>query len=657
MLQTVPGLLALSFGLTCWADTLTLDDFSQSIEAWQPALRYGETEEVRVSLDEGVAGSNALRIDYGFTGVGTNHVLYSREFSEGVGAAEKLAFSVRGAGDRVELFLFVFDSEGRMNNYGPHGQHPDFHSGYADWHRCEVNLDDDPAFQGGEADLQDIRKIGVFLWGMGPKTGSVWIDDLVMVEGEPRLTCLPAEISPNGDGVYDSAALRLRVPGEATAVVQVLDATGAVVDTPVSGEAVRGGALQVQWPPEQGAQAPAAGQYTVRATLTGGTETVLTANLTAIDLPPWPPIAYQAEPFFPVGVWFEGAPSMNRGGDTPQQARSYYDFCFSDMAAHGINAVAVPNCPESLWEALLQSAEEHGIKVCLEVGPLVGLVSRTDPATETEVAAAVETVVEKIGGYDSLLRYQIRDEPFDLMLPNWVLVQRILAAADPTRPAFSCFCSDSGLARLAERTTLSEAVFDIYPLRAADTPPTIGGFQSALDGFRRSSQGNPMWVVLQTFECPPPSWRYPTAEEIRCMTYLSLAAGAKGVFFFIYQYMPDYLHGLIDPLTREPRPLYADVAKLAGELRKLAPLLLNARPGRPATHVIGAVRVGSFETIEGKPLYIISNSEPGDEAEVTVFGVRGAQFTDALTGETVQAAEGKLQMTLGPGQGRVLVAK
>ena len=142
-------------------------------------MRYGETDEVKVSLDEGVAGSNALRIDYGFTGASTNHVLYSREFSEGVGAAEKLAFSVRGVGDRVELFLFVFDSKGRMNNYGPHGQHPDFHSGYADWHRCEVNLEEDPAFQGGEADLQDISKIGVFFWGMGPKNGSVWIDDRV----------------------------------------------------------------------------------------------------------------------------------------------------------------------------------------------------------------------------------------------------------------------------------------------------------------------------------------------------------------------------------------------------------------------------------------------------------------------------------------------
>ena len=39
MPQPIAGLLALSFGLTCWADTLTLDDFSQSIDAWQPSLR------------------------------------------------------------------------------------------------------------------------------------------------------------------------------------------------------------------------------------------------------------------------------------------------------------------------------------------------------------------------------------------------------------------------------------------------------------------------------------------------------------------------------------------------------------------------------------------------------------------------------------------
>ena len=41
---------------------------------------------------------------------------------------------------------------------------------------------------------------------------------------------------------------------------------------------------------------------------------------------------------------------------------------FADMAAHGFNTATVPNCPEDLWEPLLASAQEHGIKIVLEVG-------------------------------------------------------------------------------------------------------------------------------------------------------------------------------------------------------------------------------------------------------------------------------------------------
>ena len=141
------------------------------------------------------------------------------------------------------------------------------------------------------------------------------------------------------------------------------------------------------------------------------------------------------------------------------------------------------------------------------------------------------------------------------------------------------------------------------------------------------------------------------------MTYLSLAAGVKGAFFFIHQYMPDYLHGLTDPLTGQAQPLYETVSQLAKELQTLAPLLLSAKPGAPQGHVMGTVRVGCLQTADGKPLYILANKEPGQPTEATLTSVPGVRYRNALTGEAVEVVEGKLTVKLGAGEGRILVGE
>jgi hypothetical protein len=370
----------------------------------------------------------------------------------------------------------------------------------------------------------------------------------------------------------------------------------------------------------------------------------------------WSPIKYDNQTFFPIGVWFEGAPSMSGCPTDPASAKKFYDRCFADLTAHGFNAVAVPNCPESLWETLLQSAQEHNIKVCLEVGPLVALVSQPEPPTETEAAAAVKRVVDKIGKYESLLRYQVRDEPPMEMVGNWLLVQRVLAAVDPRRPAFSCFCHHDSLNRIAASTTMAETVFDIYPLREKTPLQSLDGFLPSLDTFKAASKGNAMWAVLQAFAIThePGSWRYPTAEELRAMTYLSLAAGVKGVFYFIYSHMPGYLDGMVSA-DGKAQPMYAPTSALAQELQKLAPLLLSLKPAKPPAKVEGDVRVGSFKGAAGRAVLIVASARPDSEitARITVAG----EWQDALTSERFKSESGTLSVRLAPGGGRVLVGR
>lgn len=361
-------------------------------------------------------------------------------------------------------------------------------------------------------------------------------------------------------------------------------------------------------------------------------------------------------PFFPVGVWFEGKPDWGGYPEDPVGAKAYYDRCFADLAAHGFNTATVPNCPEELWETILQSAHEHHIKLVLEIPPLAELISPREPLTEPEVRTAVEKVVKKIGHYDSLLRYQIRDEPPPEMMPNWLLVRRVLAAVDPTRGAFSCFNDPNSLARAVASGELTEVAFDIYPHGAATPPQSLGGFLPALDAFQAAAKGVTMWAVLQSF-AKPGAWRYPSPEELRAVTYLSLAAGSKGVFYFIYQVLPEHperLEGLVEP-DGKPTPMYAPATALARELGTLSPLLLSLKRAAAPPRIEGDARIGGFVDGSGRRVLIVASACPDKAIDVTLRLRSAAAWKDQLTGEILTPQNGVLTVPLDPGAGRVLV--
>ncbi len=650
----------LKLALSLSAGEMPVDTFDLGVSPWSPTLPYGKVDKCRFGPGPGRDGSGALQVDYALEGPETNHILYVRDVRLQLCGLETISFDVKGTGEPASLFLFLYDSQGRFCNYGPHGSNSDFTTGYADWHRLSVNLERDRSCQGGDADFGDIRRIGFFLWSMGPRRGTVWIDNLTVGGAGPLIRASPPEITPNEDGLNDTCAVVYVAPEGARVSLEVLGADGqAVAELLRDAEPGRPGG-RLMWDGRAGGRPVPDGEYTLRAVFTAGEPAQIAARVRVRNRPPVPPVRYQVEPFFPIGVWFEGGPGLSGCPADPAGARRYFDVCFGDLAAHGFNAVAVPNCPEGLWETLLESAEANGLRVSLEVGPLVGLVNAPRPLVESEVEPAVRRIAERVGRHASLLRYQIMDEPPARAVPNWVLVQRLLAEADPRHPAFSCFCDPSSLDRLTAQTTVPEAVFDIYPHLRATPPDTLGNFLPSLDRFLKAARGNAPWAVLQAFAVPDPnSWRYPTPGELRAVTYLSLAAGARGVFYFIYQYMPTYLHGLTEigpDFTLRRQPLFAPTAALAQELKTLAPLLLSLNASGPAPALVGDARAGSFATAAGKPVLIVASTQPARTVTARV-PTTVPTWTDALTGETVAAAGGALTIPLAPGGGRVLVGQ
>lgn len=653
-------LFSLLFVTSVRAAEILVDDFDSGIEKYSPFLQYGKVDKCKASLGQGVKGTKALRIDFDLEGQDTNHVMFIRDVDLDLSWCDKLAFEVKGTGDQVLVFLFLYDSQGRFNNYGPHGTNGDFHTGYADWRRCEVTFERDRSVQGGGVDLGDIKRLGFFLWSMGPKKGTAWFDNLRADEGDrpADLKLSPATFSPNGDGVNDSTTLTTYVPRDSRLTLDVVNSTGTVVLTLVGGEPQEHRRKVLTWDSFASKQRLPDGEYTVRARCTGTTSAEVSAKMKIDTSHKWPAISYTNKPFFPIGVWFEGAPSISGCPTNPQEAKKWYDRCFADLSSHGFNTAAVPNCPESLWESLLQSAQEHRMKICLEVGPLVELVSRLEPPTEREASETITRVVKKIGKCRSLLRYQIRDEPPAELVSNWRLVQRILAAVDPKRPSFSCFCDPGSLARLTSQTRMSEAVFDIYPLWTGTPRQTLGNFLPSLDTFKGASRDNPSWAVLQAFAIThaPGSWRYPTPEELRAMTYLSLASGVKGVFYFIYSHMPGYLDGMVAK-DGAVQPIYAPTAALARELQKLSPLLLSLKPAQEPPKVDDEARAGAFTNRKGQRVLILANMRPDAAITVKVQADDEGRYRDALSGEEFAARNGALEVPLAAGGGRALVGQ
>ncbi len=390
-------------------------------------------------------------------------------------------------------------------------------------------------------------------------------------------------------------------------------------------------------------------------------------------------VKQKSKPFFPIGVWFEGKPEWASSPREPRAAKRYYDRSFADLAHHGLNTVVVPNCPEPLWETLLTSAGEKGIKVVLEIPSLVSFVTQGRPAQMSLIRREAIRVFNKIGKYKSLWRYQVRDEPEPTMLPNWSRVKRILAEIDPARAVFSCFANPKSLGLAVRKTTHRESVFDVYPHFVDTQPQVLGYFLPLLDQYKVKSQTAPMWVVLQTF-AKPGMWRYPTSEEFEAMVWNSLAAGAKGIFFFIYQSLPrhpEQLKGLVGPNGR-PTEMYRPVSKLARTLKKLSPLLVHLQPSSFSTSledkmmvstfcetgniptfipntVKGDVRLGGFVDQAGRRILIAASTRPDHRVLIRLNRLKHvAAWKDEVTGKGLFAKNGIIEFTLPPGGGRIL---
>jgi hypothetical protein len=388
------------------------------------------------------------------------------------------------------------------------------------------------------------------------------------------------------------------------------------------------------------------------------------------------PIAARAqekaiEPFFPMGLWYEGGVGDVRDNvlpADPDKAAAVYDRNFADIAAHGVNVITVPNSPPNHHKILLDAAQKHGLKVILELGldggPFGHMIRGDQPMDDAAVNETLTKVLDPIRTHPALLRVQLLDEPPGGAFERYRHIADLLRAHDPKTPPFCCLTGGSDGGAFLRTTGSNVVAFDMYPIgvniKPGDERP-LKDFATYAGRFVDWADQNDAasWAVIQCHDITG-ALRAPTAGELRCMTYAALATGNRGVFWFLYQtesFGKDAVMGGLVDRSFKPRPLWHEVGTLAQEIKPLLATLAKLKPQRNAPITCTAPGMAYALRDENKKLYVFAvnfDSTAPQKLRLTAPAESG-KVTNVLSGAAAdtEANSGPFSwfITLPPGGG------
>ncbi|HBA59669.1 MAG TPA: hypothetical protein DCZ92_02370 [Elusimicrobia bacterium] len=236
----------------------------------------------------------------------------------------------------------------------------------------------------------------------------------------------------------------------------------------------------------------------------------------------------------------------------------------------------------ALLAALAAEAEKQGMK----------MVASPDQVIGSTYAAAAK-------GWPMLAWY-LYDEPevHKKTLAYMEQLDKRVKDWDPAQP--TTFVLSSGLPAFTYGAVADALMVDWYPVlhfRLESVGYQVNLVKEAAKKLDIKRPDKPVWAVLQAFdwmEYPqlrnPPAGRFPTRDEVRFMTYISVLRGAGGIFYFT-------LRNTKGELLYDQPERWAFYEKTAWELNHLLPALdggerLPAPEGLDAKLAAGIVKGG-----------------------------------------------------------------
>ena len=275
-------------------------------------------------------------------------------------------------------------------------------------------------------------------------------------------------------------------------------------------------------------------------------------------------------------------------------------------------------------EGLLRDMRRNNMNLILSSGGLSGgqkdreqlkLFERYGVYIVPNAGRNLAEVAKELKDESIILGWYIRDEPPPEFLGTFLEKKAILEEVAPNHPAMCLFYRPDSAAMFAPHQPLM--ITDCYPLVYMHNGTSLGphfglargeykledgmgrfnmygnrGIIEWMDLCRTFSGDTPHWITLQCFESGNSKeirWRDPTVNEIRLQVYMAIAGGAKGINFFIYNYLRDSYGNGRPTLHGEYTPLMEEIGRLGAELTPMGPLFIESDVAEPFT-VIASYR-------------------------------------------------------------------
>ncbi len=265
-------------------------------------------------------------------------------------------------------------------------------------------------------------------------------------------------------------------------------------------------------------------------------------------------LLFNGLPFFPVGLYCYS-----------------HGKRLSEIRDAGFNTILSEATRPS--KTYLDSLLHAGLKLMPQVR---GPISRAKNAAELEKIFTQKGPV-KVCRHPAVLAYWSDEAEGDKFpVARMLSAYRVLKKLDPDHPYFACICRAADYGPYS--STADGLLPDIYPIPHG-SPKSIG---AQLELARKACGGKPVWFIPQAFDwrntrarkmvVAPKDFR-PTRAELRVMTYLGLIHGAGAILYWASDSGVD---------TANYPAQWAELKKLAGEMARLAPAILNAKRVRVA---------------------------------------------------------------------------
>jgi hypothetical protein len=304
-----------------------------------------------------------------------------------------------------------------------------------------------------------------------------------------------------------------------------------------------------------------AGNYLLRAELLRGGLPISSADSRILPFVPNPAVGFDVNGFLTVA----GKPWFPVGLYTVQAREGSHDAIMEEARQAGFNTTVFYAYTVETITPLLDAAQRHDLRA---------FVYPANPYRVRELKATREELVGEIQArmrHPALLGWYLVDEPEGIGVSSVETVRnyyQLLKETDPSHPCSLVIMSPGAAARYGDSADI--VWIDPYPI--PHSPVTY--VSECMDGAHASvEKDKPVWTIPQAFDWSV--WKTgkidethrPTPAEERCMTYLALVHGAKGIIYWAHTASKYYIRDYPEHWTA--------LKSLAGELRDLSPVILT----------------------------------------------------------------------------------